>query len=337
MFRLKRPIHAKMHHPVYRLIYAGLYRIDRAIAPRVRIEDSLIISGFWRSGTTWIQNSLAELIDAKMVFEPFHPHNPEMGPVYAHAGMSFTSTHTNMFMPFVSSGAPEDHPVFALTALALRSVLRHRWTRVYRTRLADAFRPRVAVKFTRAALCLPAIRQQFGNPVLHIRRDPRAVIASAVYKTNRMGGKFTTRFDLNHFLLGIPDGRSAIFHAYRSEIARLQAQDLPVRLAGYWALSERALEDEFAAISKSRTCFICYEALAQDPERHAVEILGKLGYPNPDARRLEILHKNSLTTTKHDQSRTEQIAGWKKILPQSEADEIAAIARDFGFADALAD
>ncbi len=36
----------------------------------------VLVSGFWRSGTTWVQECLAESLGAKTIFEPLSPQEP---------------------------------------------------------------------------------------------------------------------------------------------------------------------------------------------------------------------------------------------------------------------
>ena len=38
-----------------------------------RLKNTLLINGFWRSGTTWLQQTLVEALHAKSLFEPFSP------------------------------------------------------------------------------------------------------------------------------------------------------------------------------------------------------------------------------------------------------------------------
>ena len=325
-----------MRHPAFRAAYFLAYQVDLAMARRVDPHETLVVSGFWRSGTTWLQNGLAEILRAKMVFEPFQNYNREMEPVYALAGTSLAEPLTNMFMPYVPAGAPADHPVFSLVEKALSSRLRHRYSRVYRPGLLDSFRPRVLVKFTRAALSLRAIQDHFQVPVLHIRRDPRAVVASVIYKTNRMGGNFKDNFNLEKNLLGMSDGRADVFSAFAPQIRGFRGKPLAIRIAAYWALTERTLSDSYHGELPPRTRMIQYEAIAPDPARIIPGLLQDLGYPEPDPKRLSVLDANS-KTTRGDQTRQEQLSGWKQILPSGESAEIAAIARDFGLGEALVD
>ena len=37
------------------------------------LSDTLLINGFWRSGTTWLQQTFVDAMDAKSLFEPFSP------------------------------------------------------------------------------------------------------------------------------------------------------------------------------------------------------------------------------------------------------------------------
>jgi hypothetical protein len=38
-----------------------------------QLKNTLLINGFWRSGTTWLQQTLVQALNAKSLFEPFSP------------------------------------------------------------------------------------------------------------------------------------------------------------------------------------------------------------------------------------------------------------------------
>ncbi len=44
--------------------------LDLCAAPFVDPSEAVVVTGFWRSGTTWLQQTLARLHNAKTVFEP---------------------------------------------------------------------------------------------------------------------------------------------------------------------------------------------------------------------------------------------------------------------------
>ena len=63
--------------PWVTMTVAGALGIDRGLAALGIARPLLIVSGFWRSGTTWLQECLAESLGAKTVFEPLSPMEPK--------------------------------------------------------------------------------------------------------------------------------------------------------------------------------------------------------------------------------------------------------------------
>lgn len=325
----------KRHHPAFRVAFGLAYLADLALAARINPRETLLVSGFWRSGTTWIQNSIAEILNAKIVFEPFQYNVPEMHRVLQEMGVLAEHPHPNMFMP----GTFGTHsPLAGIVRKAVRGALRGRWVRLYRLHWRDAFRRRVIVKFTRAALSLECVQQVEGSSVLHITRDPRAVVASVVYKTGSMGGKFSPAFSLEQDLLEVQDGRADYFKTWQRDIRSFDNRPFSIKIAAYWSLTERRLADAYARLNPARSCTVQYEDLAADPEHEVPRLLQALGYAQPDKTALSILHKDSLTSVrKLGQDVNQMIHGWRSIVPESEAAEIVAIAHDFGLEDRLRD
>ena len=127
-------------------------------------EDSVLLVGSGRSGTTWLAELFAEQLRARILFEPFNgPQVPE----YA----SF-----NYFQYMRPEDAYEDLKVFMSKVLAGR--IRNPWIDRKVNRLTCSAR---VVKSIRANLMLRWIHNQFPDvPKLMIIRHPCAVVASRI-------------------------------------------------------------------------------------------------------------------------------------------------------------
>lgn len=158
-------------------------------------NKTIIVAGSGRSGTTWIQDSLAEANGLRTVFEPLHPVGvPESRRFsYKYFSAGCDAPDLKLFMDKVISGncrslwmdyrvRPDRFNILHVgilnAGLNLRKFLRH--YKKYRVRENNG---RI-IKFIRANLMLPWIVKQYGTPVLFVTRHPCAVIASRL----KLGG-----------------------------------------------------------------------------------------------------------------------------------------------------
>lgn len=127
--------------------------IDRAIAYLVDPKDTLVITGFWRSGTTWLQDIISDHFRAKSIFEPLEPDvQPisllERGSPYRCGCKQYMRAH----MPFVEETIPGNSELYALFFDAFRGKVSGKRVRINRSHPLDALRKRVVVKLVRGLL-----------------------------------------------------------------------------------------------------------------------------------------------------------------------------------------
>lgn len=310
------------------------YQIDHELAAQIDPRDTFFVSGFWRSGTTWLQQALETLLQAKLVYEPLYCLVPDMKAVYADSGVATRKKeYLRLFMPFCAAPTVVGRPLHGFFDRALRSDLAGNWLRAYRGNFENNFRNRVIVKCVRAQLCLRAVQNTFGMPVLHIYRDPRAVIASV--RMTSWSWLFEP-LNLLRQLLKPPDGRAGFFNTWRAEIRAYDEQDVTTRLAAYWALTEKYVQHSHAA-DRGRFVAVSYEELCRRRESLLLEILQQLDVrPAASTDSLSLASDSSTTSEqRRGASVGERIAGWKSILSRAEIAAIEAIARHFGLEDRL--
>lgn len=156
-------------------------------------EPSLIISGFWRSGTSVLLKALCSGC-AKSVFEPFTwaLHNSPTRPNRCAYPVSLNS------YPFSEK----------LVASIFNSSLGGSWVRKERVSWLDSLRSRVVVKDVRIHFLLDEFISAYEIPVLQIVRDPRAVYLSLC---NWKYGKSYRNPDLAPLILCLKYSHSPIY------------------------------------------------------------------------------------------------------------------------------
>jgi hypothetical protein len=327
---------------------------DYANAGRVNLEQSLIVNGFWRSGTTWVMDSAASLMDAKTVFEPFGTFSPkrydftkspigqcleEIGVPHSDFPLVFT------IMPY-AKGPLDPHK--RLTQLIKRSLggkmkrrTSHKSQKLGNKNLRECFRPRVVTKLTRGNLCLRSIQDTFGVPVIHVVRDPRAVIASLkITRNGDLGWGAFKNFSLKDQLLGIDDGRREYFSRWQSEIKKFDQSDSYIRLTAYYCLTELYLLHSFRSV-QSPFEVIQYETMLQggvNVLQTALQSLGlKIALQEPVN-----LSGSSLTDWNNETNGSEislyqRMFGMRKQLALNHCHAIEEIVAYFGLTDRLWD
>jgi hypothetical protein len=241
--------------------------------------------------------------------------------------------YLRLFMPYCRAQSLDGHPLHDVFRKSLRSESWGSWLRRFRKGLSESLRPRIVVKFVRAQLCLRAAQNTFGMPVLHVYRDPRAIIAS-IRKT-----RWHWLFDhltLQGQLLDPQDGRAEYFGRWRDEILEYDRQEPVARVAAYWALTEKFLEDSYADRPRRFVC-IAYEDLVHGRERAFSETLERLEL-SPWRSDFHVSQRDSTTTSQKQRgaSVAERVAGWRRVLSSAEVEQIETIVRRFGFGARLA-
>jgi hypothetical protein len=332
--RLGKPEEARGFSRVARSLRQGrlAYAADRLVSAAVDPARTPVVSGFWRSGTTWLQEALSRLLAAKTVIEPFHFEVPAARALLAASRLGPTPDPVlELQMPYCGTRLLEGE-LRGVFERALRATLAGRGTRLIRTGPWECLRRRVVMKVTRGHLCLRAAQETFGMPVIHVSRDPRGVVAS-VLQTG-----WDWLFDhlrLAEQLLDPRDGRAEAFERWRGEIEEFDRMDRVARIAAYWAIVEAFLKESFAAgPTRAPSVFVSYERLCQGGEGPLREALGRLGVT---PRASGALEQASFSTSQGrlGASLEDRILGWRRQLSPAQAEQIEGIARRFGLEDRL--
>ncbi|PNS07323.1 sulfotransferase domain-containing protein [Solilutibacter silvestris] len=303
-----------------RLAQSELARlIDSALAHHIDPKDCLLITGFWRSGTTWLQQFSARALNAKTVFEPISPDQTD-----AHGtGLKDVSL---FHMPFASANFSNNHRLGTYLSKAVRSSVADRWTRHLRKNITESFQQRTVLKDVRASLCAHAIVDIMDIRAIHLRRDPRSVLASIL---RGHWGKWLEPLSLKAQLLEIDDGRSEYFERWRSEIEFYDKKCLLKRVTAYWAMTELFLEYSFST-KRNKIVLERYESLVRNPTSGIPAILRRLGYPVlDDASGLSYLTSATAVPGRWNASLDDLTNGWRRELSVAQSSDIESVIRSF--------
>ncbi len=301
--------------------------IDRCVSPRVRSEDGALITGFWRSGTTWLLQEWASRRVAKSIFEPFHPRAGRYVSATRVAD-SLESSERALTMPFADSHESVDPDLVEVIERSLKAKIGGPWVRRARRSILEAPRRRVVVKLVLGQLCAGALAERFGVEHVHLWRDPRAVAASL-----QRGSWWRGWLDgvaLRRLLLDPEDGRRRFFVRYEALIDDFDRRDALERVVSLWCLTELFLEREGAAMRASRTA-LNYEEIASDPAALDRALGGKARVsqgasptPSPTTARGRV----ALTAA-------QRLLGWREELKASEREAIEGVVRAFELEERL--
>lgn len=159
------------------------------------MNKAIVIAGSGRSGTTWIQDTIAKANGLQTLFEPLHPIGVPAAREFSYRYLTANAEEPDLkvFMDKVFSGKhrslwanyrirPDRFNFFlGSTREALsngQKLIRN--YRKYRVKGQNG----LVIKFIRANLMLPWIANQYGLPILFVTRHPGAVMASRL----RLGG-----------------------------------------------------------------------------------------------------------------------------------------------------
>lgn len=315
---------------LYRLKRRLPYLIDQAVSPFVDPRSGIVITGFWRSGTTWLERWIADLLHAKTIFEPLEV---DVRKQYFLQEESYLPSQTDIYlkahMPFAETKILPSNTMYRLLEDALRGKVPGKRVRINRRGIADSFRRRVVVKHVRGQLAVYGFYQTFSTPILHIYRDPRAVVASLIRKD--WGGDWMHQLSLRSQLLEPQDGRCTHFEAWTDDMDYFDRQPWWERAVAYWALTENYLRS-CASRFQFPLQFLNYEDLTGGGTDVLVSALASLGVSIPN-KALETNPLQSSPTTdegRRDADREVRVSGWKKELSAQMADRTVEIVNRFG-------
>lgn len=303
--------------------YAGFF-IDRVL--RKSVKKKIIINGFWRSGTTWLQSQICASVKGKSVFEPFGPYvnNDE---IYIKSGFlksDLSKEFQSAFMPYISL-KDKSSSLNIFIDSSLNANIESKVIRRLRPSFLSSFRTIVVCKFVRGSLLLPYLIREYPEvPIIHIYRDPRAVITSI---TRNGWGYWFENFSLQEHFLNMNDGRSDYFNNFKKLIHKYDSYDAQSRICAYWCLTEKFIIENVT--DEKNFLRVSYDELINTDFNIVKSFLSNY---NIKWQNKNYKEKSSATTNQDRKilSSKEKRDSWKKELEPNLKKKIEDIVSEFG-------
>lgn len=296
---------------------------DRVSAPFTRVEDSILIVGFWRSGTTWLTEIIGQLMGARTVFEPLTQHVPAatflLGEPYTYDARGFRGAY-----PYVRPGEPGHERLNSFIVRCLRGAISNTWTNRLTPKTALISR-KVVVKMTSGNLLGAHIQQQFGCEAILALRHPCAVAASIL--RNRWGAWLWQ----NEFLeLFLSQAKLSEDYLSRHEGLIAEYRGNPVNNIALAYSIANLVPLEQAQNGLFSPHLLVYEKIAEDPG--VILDMSIDGLHGSLDRLLSIAQVPSATTQRHRHRAglRNRLWGWQEELPLSDIQMIREIVAKFG-------
>lgn len=291
--------------------------IDNVVATVGYVRPVVLVTGFWRSGTTWMQECLAEALRAKTSFEPLTPSLLRRDRVLAPFGLT-SPDHEHAFVPFLDGSDPRYAAMWKYLEEAVRGHCAGTFGLVCRKGVLESLRRDLVLKCVRMQFSQRAFHRRFGLPIVHVRRHPCAVVASL--RDCRWPWHFRN-VDITALLYEIGDGREERLSRWRTVIPRF-GQDVVSRIAAYWALSESYVQHSLAELTPS--LLVNYEQAVTSPVRTLHEICARLALPPPG--KFDPSADSALTgRASAGQSNEYRLTSWRTRLSPSEIERVYSV------------
>jgi len=296
-------------------------------------HETIVIAGSGRSGTTWVQDSIAEANNLRTIFEPLNPAGVPAAQEFAYRFVDPDTDDPALagFMDQVFSGGYRSLWMNYRMSPSRFNVLReglpntihaagkmYRHYKKYKTNKSQA---RI-VKFIRANLMLPWLVRRYELPLLFVTRHPCAVLASRL----QLGGEdWTSQLSLDRYRQD-PCVAQLVMNQYGVDLARPFS---PVAsLTAVWCI-----ENLFAINWSAQAGYMvtAYESLLGSPDSEWQRVVDGLGLQQLPGKSL--LQSPSQQVSSEMQGKTfskDHVSKWKSALTDDQLGEVATVLTMFG-------
>lgn len=292
-------------------------------ATHCAIEDTVVIAGTERSGTTWLFELLAQMEGYRALHEPLTGN-----PFAQHHGFEVRNTID-----------PLDRP--AVKTEYMRNVLRgvvpqpSCWrfsSKQNVQRAVDFFRERkVVVKFVRANRMLMWLGQTFSpRGIIFIVRHPCAVVASMKHFARFKPDELRRDFGEDPVRQAVQETLpTAMYNRYQDILTSIDSY-VGV-LAALWCLDHVIpFHHHLKEGQRPPWHLVSYEEMVLDPLKVIQTFETHLGLPVDEGIRRRVRDESSSVWKSQLLEPQAQVEKWKTKLSRDEIDDVLAIVRAFG-------
>jgi len=294
---------------------------------KFNIEDTILIVGTPRSGTTWFSEILLTIPGYAYLFEP-------LDPLWFPASFKAGFRSKTYLSQDVEWNRGEEYLRKTLTG-QINSLLPLylpllKPKMIFRQLLGD----KLIVKFVNLNRLLPWVNKKFKvGKIFFIIRHPCAVVNSQLKKgfcgyrpaSPPFDYIFPSKEQILKELLSIEGLDSQLINKMKN------ISSIEEILAVSWCI------DNYIPLSIQKPypfSIITYEKLVKDGKKEIIKIFNELGEKNISSSTFRYLDLPSISTRKKDLNRVtnmdEQLSNWKKTLSDQKINKILKIVNDFG-------
>ncbi|MGH9161331.1 MAG: hypothetical protein ACRD2X_15275 [Vicinamibacteraceae bacterium] len=289
---------------------------DNAAYALGRVTPLLLVTGFWRSGTTWLQQCLADALVAKTTFEPLSPVLSSRARLTESFELA-DQDHAEAFIPYLDGDDGRYDAMWSYLESVVGGYCQGKFGLMSRKRFLESFRTSLVIKCVRLQFSHRACYERFKLPIVHLRRHPCAVVASM--RDVRWHWHFRNVNTMS-LLYGVRDGREACFEHCRAAVSRSNG-DLISRIAAYWALSEAYVARSLGNIPHS--LIVHYEDVVTRPVQAVNSITETLALGEPS--RFDATADSPTTEgASVDQGTAYRVSSWQTRLTPDEVERVYA-------------
>lgn len=206
-------------------------------------RSSLLINGFWRSGTTISQDIFSEALKAKSYFEPFEPGRVGQSRYIFDFARTYELDTSNrafisVLMPHIKRDGDRDDGLWQYLDSIILGGFSHPGLVRNRKSAIEGLRQAKCVKFVRAHFILKDLWERYNIPIVHIRRHPFSVIASVI-RVDGWNQNGFNEIDIHQLLkLNLPFIREANPTLFERMVRFPKTLRRIENIAAYWCISE---------------------------------------------------------------------------------------------------
>lgn len=281
-----------------------------------KIQETILISGTRRSGTTWLMEILETIPSYRSIFEPFHP---EWYPEFGRLGIPY-----DPYVPTQKDLPKLREYLYKVLTGRVGSQVPFR----HYIRLAEVIRrfksSKLIVKFVRANTMLPWIANEFDvRGVYFIIRHPCATIAS------QLSTGYFPRITIDQLITEV--NRVPELAGDRELISHLRSITSEIeRLAAIWAFENYI---PLASQKPHPWYTVVYERLVLRPREELEKIFGHIHEEIPEGALMKFKTPSRVTSKTYgkDQIGTvKQLTKWRKKLSERQIKAILKVTNWFG-------